>query len=195
MRLQDGDTCDLAGAEFADAVRGGRSTLISGWQYRSSVLLEKYSDEIRQHFQIREKHRRIVDKLAGELRRDTDLVVGIHMRQGDYKFWQDGKFFYSSSQYAALMHRIVEQFPTQRIKFLLCTNGKFNQADFEGLNVTTGQGHLVEDMYSLAEADFMVGPPSTYTEWASFVGQKPLFVMDSADIQIDPTVFTARVAA
>lgn len=195
MRLQEGDTCDLAGVEFADAVRGGKSMLISGWLYRSPILVEKYSDEIRQHFQIRQKHRRIVDKVAGELRRDSDLVVGIHMRQGDYEFWQDGKFFYSSSQYAALMHRIVEQFPAQKIKFLLCTNGKFNEADFKGLEVTTGPGHLVEDMYLLAETDFMVGPPSTYTQWASFVGKKPLFVMDSADIQIDPTVLTAKVAA
>jgi hypothetical protein len=194
-RLQDGDTCDLAGDEFADEVRGGRSILISGWQYRSQTLLEKHGHEIRQHFQIVEKHRRIVDAVSGELHRDSDLVVGIHMRQGDYKFWRGGQFFYSSRQYAALMHSIVEQFPTRSIKFLLCTNGKFNQVDFKGLKVTTGPGHLVEDMYSLAETDFMVGPPSTYTEWASFYGQKPLFVMDSVDMQIDPKLVTGRVSA
>ena len=94
-----------------------------------------------------------------------------------------------------MMHNIADQFPTRKIAFLLCSNGKFNHADFNGLKVRPGPGHLVEDMYSLAETDFMVGPPSTYTEWASFYGQKPLLVMNSVEVPIDATVVTSRAAA
>ncbi|MCW3058345.1 MAG: hypothetical protein JWQ02_166, partial [Capsulimonas sp.] len=30
-------------------------------------------------------------------------------------------------------------------------------------------------MYSLSECDYILGPPSTFTAWASFYGQKPLY--------------------
>ena len=190
-RLQDDESCDLAGEEFADLVRSGRSVFINGWWYRSEALLKKHGAEIRKHFQIVEKPRRAVDELATEIRRDVDMVVGIHMRQGDYEFWRGGKYFYTSRQYATLMHNLSEQLSTKKIAFLLCTNGKFAQTDFKDLRVTLGSGHLVEDMYALAETDMIIGPPSTYTEWASFYGQKFLSVMHTAEMRICPSALTA----
>ena len=33
----------------------------------------------------------------------------------------------------------------------------------------------VGDLYALARCDYIMGPPSTYTQWASFYGNAPLF--------------------
>jgi len=38
---------------------------------------------------------------------------------------------------------------------------------------------LITDMYSLAKADYIIGPPSTFTMWASFYGSVPLLVIDN----------------
>ena len=61
---------------------------------------------------------------------------------------------------------------------------------FGDLQVHFGPGHIVEDMYAMAEADLLIGPPSTYTGWASFYGKVPLVVMESADdsVEIPPSV-------
>jgi len=37
---------------------------------------------------------------------------------------------------------------------------------------------MVEDLYALAECDYIIGPPSTYTLWASFYGDTPLWFME-----------------
>ena len=119
------------------------------------------------------------------VRRDSDIVVGVHIRHGDYATFMDGRYFYSLQQYANAMHQIVDQLPGRRVSFLVCSNSAFTPGDFAGLNVTPGPGHLVEDMYALAETDFMFGPPSTYTGWASFYGDKPRSVMETADEPMD----------
>ena len=79
------------------------------------------------------------------------------------------------------MRRIELLFPSQRVTFLVCSNAALNQDSFTGLQTTCGSGHLVEDMYALAACDYMVGPPSTYTMWASFYGETPLLALKQPD--------------
>lgn len=97
----------------------------------------------------------------------------------------DGRYFYSLEQYASVMRRIVDQLPNQRIKFLVCSNAHYVPGVFDGLDVTQGTGHITEDMYALAETDMIFGPPSTYTGWASFYGDRPVTFLESAEEPFD----------
>ena len=65
--------------------------------------------------------------------------------------------------------------------FLLCSNEELNYADFAGLQVHSATGHFVEDLYALAACDLVLGPPSSYSMWASFYGQVPLLHLEHAD--------------
>jgi len=47
--------------------------------------------------------------------------------------------------------------------------------------VTFGTGDLIEDMYAFARCDYLIGPPSTFTLWASFYGCVPLNLIRSSD--------------
>ena len=115
---------------------------------------------VRHHFRLPDNNRAAVDRLMRDLRQDSDVVIGIHIRHGDYATFMDGRYYYSLDQYAALMHRVVEQLSGQRVKFLVCSNAKWIPEIFEGLDVTPGTGHITEDMYALAETDLIFGPPS-----------------------------------
>ena len=42
-------------------------------------------------------------------------------------------------------------------------------------------GVAVEDLYALAGCDLLIGPPSTFTQWASFYGKVPLYHAWSPD--------------
>ena len=182
-RLKEGAQCDLSGQDFQDLVSHGRPILISGWGYRSTRLLEKYGDVIRAHFQPIEQHQQQVDLLSAEVRRDADLVVGIHMRHGDFKTFLGGALYYPMESYREAMFRVKERFPSRRIAFLVCSDGTFVPSDFDGLRVHAGTGHLVEDLYALAKTDFIIGAPSsTFSAWASFYGKIPLVTMDTVDL-------------
>ncbi len=67
-----------------------------------------------------------------------------------------------------------------------------NHDDFGDLRVHFGPGHIIQDMYAMAEADLLIGPPSTYTGWASFYGNVPLVAMHNADQPIDISAIRPR---
>jgi hypothetical protein len=50
--------------------------------------------------------------------------------------------------------------------------------------LTLGTGHLVEDLYSFTHCDYLIGPPSTFTSWASFYGRVPLCRVESPEMPI-----------
>lgn len=185
IRIRGEETCDLGGNEFADAARGKRHILASGWLFRSEHLFQKHASVVRQHFALPETNRNSVDRLLGGLRKDSDVIIGIHIRHGDYASFMNGRYFYSLQQYADVMRRIVSQLTGQRIKFLVCSNAVWEPGIFEGLDIMQGTGHITEDMYALAETDLIIGPPSTYTGWASFYGGKPVTFLETADEPID----------
>jgi hypothetical protein len=52
-----------------------------------------------------------------------------------------------------------------------------------------GPGSVVGDLYALARCDYIMGPPSTYTQWASFYGNRPMLCLESKDQRIDRDQF------
>lgn len=152
-----------------------------GWLFRDFINLEKHADQVRTFFTPIEKHSSAVSTLISKARNECELLVGIHIRQGDYKRWQGGKFYFTTSEYAAVMKRFVSEMPEKRIKFLICSNEKQDEGFFQGLNYLMGNNHQLEDMYAFARCDFLIGPPSSYTTWASFYGSVPLFTLHSAN--------------
>ncbi len=188
LRITGDRECDLAGEEFARAAQGDRHLLALGWLFRSESLLRQHADVVREHLEIAPRHRDRVDQRLAEARRDSDVVVGVHIRHGDYATFMGGQFYYPVNKYAAMMRNITEQLAGRRVAFLVCSDATIDRGEFGDLQVHFGPGHLVEDMYALAEADLLIGPPSTYTTWASFYGNVPLFVMRNADDPIEITI-------
>ncbi len=68
--------------------------------------------------------------------------------------------------------------------FLIASDENVCHKDFSGMTIRQAPGHELEDLYCLAECDYIVGPPSTYSAWAAFYGKKPLYQIDLKDIEI-----------
>lgn len=171
---------DLNSAGIREELQHFRYWFAQGWLFRSERLFEKHQAAIREHFRLIPPHAEVVNREIARLRQESDVVVGIHVRAGDYATWDNGKYYYSPEDYANVMRGIANQVPDRRVTFLVCSNSHLNHADFSGLNVHFGPGHLVQDMYLLAETDLIVGPPSTYSGWASFYRNVPLAVLETS---------------
>ena len=184
IRLKGEETCDLGDHDFAAAAWSGH-VMAQGWLFRSERLMQKHAHKVREHFRIAEPHQAAVDRLIGTLRDESDVIVGVHIRHGDYAKFLDGKYFYTVSQYVDIMRGIARQLAPRRVGFLVCGNGELNPRDFSGMRVRFGTGRVIEDMYSFAAVDVLVGPPSTFTGWASFYGDVPLAMIESPDEPID----------
>ena len=143
--------------------------------HRSGSGYESSLDAIGQFFKLAEPWYSQVRRVADDLSREGSVKVGVHIRQGDFKEHLGGQHYFTTAQYAKVMRRIGELFP-EKVVFLVCSNQLQDPNEFEGLQYVNGPGHFVTDMYALAECDYIVGPGiSSFSAWASLVGQKPRY--------------------
>jgi len=167
---------ELEGLVTKNNVRGKFVTFLFGRFFRDYENVKRYQDEIRKYFTPVPSLAANVRQFLADVRCEKpDLVVGVHIRGGDYRTFVSGKYFYSQKNYAEKMTEFQCGLPNKNIVFVVCSNDRLDVANFKSLKVVMAPNHLVEDMYILAGCDLIMGPPSTYSLWASFYGNKPLY--------------------
>ncbi|WP_182868849.1 alpha-1,2-fucosyltransferase [Rhodopirellula sp. JC639] len=196
IRLGAGEICDLEGDRFRSAVESGRTLLLQGWLFRSPRLLEQHWPHIRDFFTVSKTDRDVIDQRIRQARRDSDVLVGVHIRRGDYANYRGGQYYYDDALYSRWMHSVCDQLPGQRVRFLVCSNEPLDESAFTGLNITHGPGTALRDMYALADTDWMMGPPSTFTGWAEMVGRRPRIELQSRQqsVVVPPSVVSQSLA-
>lgn len=168
------DKFSLESAEFLDTISRKWLVLTQGWQFRTKTLFIKQANNIREFFRPVESHERNIAELLQRVRKECDILLGVHIRQGDYKSFQNGRYFFGTEQYVALMKQVEALFKNKRVGFMVCSDEEQLPLVFSGLQVFFGTGQPLEDMYILAGCDYIMGPPSTFSMWASFYGEVPL---------------------
>lgn len=166
--------------------------LVAGWQLRAYASFARQRDEIRRVFTPDTS-----DVAAGEdavraARSDAGVVVGVHRRRRDYAQWNGGRYFYSDEQYAAVMRSVAGELGG-RVAFLVCSDEPVETGAFGDLHVHLGPGKPIEDLHALSLCDRLVGPPSTYSAWASFMGSVPRYEIADPAAAISASEFRASL--
>jgi hypothetical protein len=143
-------------------------------------LVEKHADYLRQRFQPNSQYQSQVASFISTLRKDFDVLVGLHIRRGDYSRYRNGQWYFTDAQYHQWMQQVVAQFPNQTLCFVLASNEDIDLTQFRPLQVHKSPGHFITDMYSLAGCDLILGSPSTFSGWASFIGKVPIYFLQDA---------------
>lgn len=125
-----------------------------------------------------------VDDIFAKKREQFSLIVGIHIRYGDYRTFNNGRYFYTLMEYQGIMQKMIDLFPNQKITFLIASNENIDHSTFCNLNFfTIPTCSAVKDLYALSKCNYIIGPPSTFSGWASLYGDVPiLFIENVKDI-------------
>ncbi len=103
----------------------------------------------------------------------SPTLVGVHIRQGDYRTWQGGRYYISPQEFAIAMRRIAAHLgPNTR--FLVFSDEILDEAVFEGLDAITLRGSAEEDLFCLSRCSLIVSTFSTYAYFASFFASVPI---------------------
>jgi hypothetical protein len=168
--------------EVQAQIEEAQVVFVYGWIFRAPGAMRRQAEKIRAYFRPVEKYEGISAEAVGTLRQHAEVVIGVHIRQGDYRHWKKGRRFFTIPQYAAWMHELADQFPGKRVSFLVCSDEPRREDEFLGLPVGFGPGFPMGDLYALAKCDYILGPSSSFSQWASFYGDKPLYqVRDNKD--------------
>lgn len=109
------------------------------------------------------------------------IFVGIHIRRGDYKYYQEGKYYFSIQQYVDIMHGFVDNCCNDKVVvFFISSNEKIDLTVFNDLKVfQIGDSSPVKDLVGLSMCDYIIGPPSTYSAWASIYHDVQLYWIEN----------------
>lgn len=168
-----------------------KNILVQGWMFRDLSGLRKHRTTICKFFIPVEPYRTEVAAIVAEAKTKANVLIGVHIRRGDYKNFNDGKWFYSDEDYARWMKILESKYATlgQTCVFLIASNDVVDISNFEGLDILCEQRHFIVDLYLLAACDSIIGPPSTYSQWAAFYGDKPLTMLLEAGQSVDIATF------
>jgi hypothetical protein len=180
----------LDGPEVQAQIRDARVVFAHGWRFRvPASWLQRHAEKIRDYFRPIEEYERASHEAVERLRRDADIVVGVHIRHGDYRVWRGGKYFFPASRYAGWMQELAAQFPDRKVAFFVCSDEPRSADEFPGLSVGLGAGSAMGDLHALARCDYIFGPQSTFTQWASFYGNKPLLLLKDTNDRLELAKF------
>lgn len=168
-----------------------------GWNTRGNTrYLKQTLPELKRIFRPKDEIMSRAEGLIAEMRQTSDLIVGIHIRRGDYATWNNGRFFYSLDEYLQFMIRVKELYCNMRVSFFISSNEEFSLDIFTDCNCRRfnyGQSGAILDLYTLALCDRMIGPFSSYSRWASFIGEVPLCFLETRDQQFSEDSFSKIV--
>ncbi|HEU5070155.1 MAG TPA: hypothetical protein VFV96_07065 [Verrucomicrobiae bacterium] len=186
------DVTHLEAPELQMRWQNAPTVFVYGWRFRAPQAVQRHAETIRAFFQPVPELARASRAAVAPLRARADVVVGVHVRRGDYRTWRDGRCYFELPQYAGWLRALAGQFPGQRVAFLVCSDEPRACEEFPGLEVGFGPGFPVGDLFALAECDYVLGPLSTFSQWASFHGNKPLLHLRDKNTRVEREQF--RVA-
>ena len=102
--------------------------------------------------------------------RSGHLKIAVHIRQGDYRNWHGGNYYYAIENYLAIMRHIDRTMNSVPFTFYIFSEVKWGRDDFAGLPVCCEASNFLDDFVAMGRCDYVVGPPSTFATWSAFLG-------------------------
>ena len=167
---------DTGGSEFVyDGKR--KMVLCEGFGFRDPDNVAKHQSELSQLFQMSESIRSEVDQYElDHLSREGSMIVGFHIRRGDYQNYAGGQHYLDDAHWLALIREVKEYVEEKGKRFIgaLFSNENVEPLQSGNPDLVAGPGGMFTDLEMLSRCDLIVAPMSTYSGWASFIGQVPL---------------------
>jgi hypothetical protein len=156
-----------------------KTLYLAGWLFRNPVGLERYRKEIIEAFRPVEGIEERVAAFLHEKREKFSNVIGVHIRQGDYKTFKGGRYWIEQSRVKEILEEYLRHAGLIREKtcFIICSDGTIDTGAFEGLNTSVSPFSAVEDLFILSGTNAVVGSDSSFGDFAAYYGNIPHIIM------------------
>ena len=160
-----------------DVRKQGDCQFFLNWTIKDSIIFVKHQEEIRRFFAFKEEIYNYPKQII--YHEKDEVLIGVHMRRGDYKDFNNGIWYYTDEEYIHWMENLSKD---RNVKFFLASNEEIATEKYikAGLNICQLEGNGAQDLCSLSMCDFIMGPPSTFSWWASMYGEKPRLILENA---------------
>lgn len=165
--------------------------LILDWiSFAKPELLNKHYGVIKEYLGFKPE---FVEHCKGLFPPINKTYIGVHIRRGDYLFWNNGRYYFGEAEYSRLILKLSKEM--DNLHFVIFTNENLDEFDFDKLGVSYSimRGSAMEDLCCMSFCDYIVGPPSTFSCWAGYIGDRKLLWMRDRDVEYGLSDFVSVV--
>jgi hypothetical protein len=119
--------------------------------------------------------------------------LGVHIRRGDYKKWQHGKYYFNDETYRKCMNAFSQKLSENNAKktvIVIFSNEKVDFTETPSLMISKESWFIDHLIMSLC--DCLIGPPSTFTLWANYIGKNTLFYIKNEEGEMENATLGAH---
>ena len=165
-----------------------RIHFIAGWGIRMNQLTEKaethqiYGDRFDLKANLFENNE--LFKWIQQLKIQNKKVVGIHIRRSDYQRYLGGKYYYTIPTYIEIIKTMKSLLFNQSwadSEFVVFSNDDISDLNIEKLYISKEVWYI--DQKLMTCCDYLIGPPSTFTGWASYIGNVLLYHIEDQNFK------------
>ncbi|MBT3393558.1 MAG: hypothetical protein HN411_00395 [Waddliaceae bacterium] len=168
---------------FFSDLKPGLYTL-HGWKFYNPIGIDKFRQELLALFKPRSDIITTIDAFWEDIEKEK-LVIGVHIRHTDYKEFENGARFISIAQYREYMGTLAKRYNHYNPLFIIYSDEHRNNSEFPGMRCKISKGNMIEDLYSMAKCDLIIGPRSTYSKWAAWYGDAILYILNDKNIDFE----------
>ena len=163
------DKTDIASSE---KLMKTKSTIFcTGWNYRSFELVKK-DRQFYASLYTKNSNPSLSALIDKKLKN-----IAVHIRRGDYEQWENGKYFYDDTVYLNAIHKIKSLVNTPVKIFIFTNDETLNSKVYESTDdiLYISKNDIKSDHYLMSQCDYIIGPPSSFSMWASYIGNTPFY--------------------
>jgi hypothetical protein len=163
-------------------LKPNRSYELKGFHFSSGDLALKHRAQICDILRFKESEVIPIENLINEAKKRYDVLLGVHIRQNDYKSFYDGKFYLTPDQYLQSVEHFKSLYsPSRKIGVIICSDDKeaLQKIQDKHPDYFYPKGTIAQDMFTLSKCDYIIGPKATtMSAWAAYSGGSPLLQID-----------------
>jgi len=160
LRCRDEEELDLSSAGFRHRLETGpRNLFLWGYNFHARTLVRKHRCRLLDLFRPR-----------AQPSAPAGWTVALHIRRGDYREWADGQYFFPWESYRDWIRQAVSRWSEKSPRVLVFSDEPVPDFIAKDPGVEVCRGSPTEDLFRMAGSQIILGPPSSFSDWAAWYG-------------------------
>jgi hypothetical protein len=165
---------------------------LKGFHFSAKDLVIKHREKICKILDFRSSLKRPIDSLLKEARSKYSLILGVHIRENDFKDFYEGKYFVPAEHYLNLIDQFKKLKSEKSVGVLICSDSAvmLKEINQRCPDFILPKGSVAQDMYALSQCDYILGPQATtMSAWSAYFGNTKIAQVTSETASIDFSSF------
>lgn len=165
--------------KLSDLLSSKKNAILDKWDFKGNEILFKGEDLLKE-YQSYYKDLFFVDisSVKDKYISGDKTNIAVHIRRGDYIGHCGGKYYYDDETYCKKIDELLKETKTNNARIIIFTNDSEINKDFYHNrydDVIFSNEAWQFDQQIMANCNYIIGAPSTFTMWASYIGNVPTY--------------------